>query len=56
MIDRLMALLAFAMLAGFLGIMMWHVRRWDLGIVIGVTLLLAAYDLMTTRRGNRPKR
>ncbi len=50
MINRLMALLAFVFLAGFLAIMVWHVRRWDLGIVIGATLLLAGVDLFLGSR------
>lgn len=45
MLDRIIALLAFLVLAGFLGILAWYVPRLDLGLVIGATLLLAAYDL-----------
>jgi hypothetical protein len=40
-----MRLLAFAVLVAFLGILVWFVPRLDLGAVIAVVLLLAAYDL-----------
>lgn len=56
MINRLMALVAFTIFLGFLGIMMWHVRRWDLGIVIGLTVLLAGYDLFQGSRSNNRNR
>lgn len=42
--DRLMAVFAFAVLVGFLGILVLYVPRIDLGVVIGVTLLFIAYD------------
>ncbi|MDZ4094161.1 MAG: hypothetical protein U1D35_04530 [Paracoccaceae bacterium] len=45
MINRLMAGLAFAVFLAFLGILLWFVPRLDLGIVIGLTVLLAGYDL-----------
>ncbi len=44
MSDRIMAMLAFALLAGFLGILVWYVPRLDLGIVVAVTLALVAWD------------
>ena len=42
--DRLMGFLAFAVLAGFLGILIWYVPRLDLGTVIVLTLLFVAWD------------
>ncbi|MFN3972383.1 MAG: hypothetical protein ACK4GO_10130 [Gemmobacter sp.] len=42
--NRLFAVLAILTMAGFLGILLWHVPRLDLSIVAGVTFLLAAYD------------
>lgn len=42
---RTFALLAFAVLTAFLGILLWEVPRLDLGMVIGATLLLALADL-----------
>lgn len=55
MIYRLMAVLAFAVLAGFLGILLWYVPRLDLGIVIAVTLILAAVDVYLSA-GERDRR
>lgn len=45
MINRAVALLSFAVLAGFLAILLWFVPRWDLGAVILATLLLAGRDV-----------
>ncbi len=45
MINRFVAILAFLMLAGFVGILFWYVPRLDLGAVIAITLILAAIDL-----------
>lgn len=50
MTNLLMAFVAFAVLVGFLGILVIHVPRLDLAVVIGVTVLLAAWDLYTTFR------
>jgi hypothetical protein len=44
MTDRLMQIAAFAVLAGFLGILMLHVPRLDLGSVIVITLGFVAWD------------
>jgi hypothetical protein len=44
MTNRLLAALAFAVLAGFVGILVWYVPRLDLGAVVAVTVLLAGYD------------
>lgn len=49
MTDRAIALFAFAVLAGFLGILIWNVPRLDLGIVILVTLILGGYDFVRRR-------
>ena len=52
MTRTLLFLLAYAVLAGFLGILVWHVPRWDLGLVVAVVLLLTAWDLfLHDRRG-----
>lgn len=50
MTDKLMAAFAFAVLAGFLGILAWWVPRFDLLAVIGATLLLTFYDLFFHER------
>lgn len=46
MTDRLMALLAFVILCGFLGILIWHVQRLDLAIVVIACALFAGYDML----------
>jgi len=43
--DRPMRVLAFAALTLFLGILVYRVARLDLGTLVLVTLLFAAYDL-----------
>ena len=48
--NNLMALFAFAVLLGFLGILLWHVPRLDLIGVVSVTVALAGWDLITTLR------
>ena len=45
MTDRLMAIFAFGIFTGFLGILAWKVPSADLVIVIALTLGLAAYDI-----------
>ena len=56
MIRTLLFILAFAVLCGFLGILVWHVPRWDLGLVVTVVLLLTAWDLFVhDRRGGHER-
>ena len=55
MTDLIGKLAAFALLAGFLGILVWKVPRLDLGAVVAITLLLAAYDFFLADR-TRPGR
>ena len=55
MLDRLLSIIALAALLGFLGILAWKVPRLDLGLVIAITVLLVAYDLIIhSRRKARP--
>ncbi|MFN3721559.1 MAG: hypothetical protein ACK4VZ_00825 [Paracoccaceae bacterium] len=51
--NNLMALVAFGVMLGFLGILLWHVPRLDLICVVGVTVLLAGWDLLQNLRGKR---
>ncbi|MBP1853520.1 hypothetical protein [Rhizobium halophytocola] len=44
--NRVLALLAFLVLAVFLGLLFWRVPRVDLGIFFVATLAAAAYDLL----------
>ncbi|WP_171060743.1 hypothetical protein [Poseidonocella sp. HB161398] len=48
--NRIMALIAFATLAGFLGILVWHVPHWDLIAVTAIVILLAARDFIASAR------
>ncbi|MFN7101169.1 MAG: hypothetical protein ACK4N1_00950 [Pseudorhizobium sp.] len=45
MSDRILALFAFLVLCGFLGILLWEVPRLDLTILVAGSLALAAFDL-----------
>ncbi|MFN4154938.1 MAG: hypothetical protein ACK4HF_09805 [Paracoccaceae bacterium] len=51
--NNAMALFAFAVLLGFLGILLWHVPRWDLIGVVSVTVALAGWDLIRNLRDKR---
>lgn len=48
-----MALGAFTVLLIFLGILVWHVPRLDLGAIVLLTLLLAAADIAQLMRSHR---
>lgn len=48
--NKLMALLGFAVLTGFLGILLWFVPRVDLGAVIVITIALCGYDFLTSAK------
>jgi hypothetical protein len=50
--NNALALFAFAILLVFLGILVWSVPRLDLMFVVGLTLLLAGWDLVQTLKGN----
>jgi hypothetical protein len=51
MSDRIMAFLAFAILTGFLAILVWYVPRLDLGAVIAITVVLAGWDFFGPKKG-----
>ncbi|WP_172331513.1 hypothetical protein [Mangrovicoccus sp. HB161399] len=51
--NKIMALIAFATLAAFLGILVWHVPHWDLIAVTAAVVLLAARDFLTSARDGR---
>lgn len=46
MFDRLLAVIAYAFLVGFLGILLFKVPRVDLTVLIGITLALAGWDML----------
>jgi|TARA_R100001244_G_scaffold125169_1_gene95141 uncharacterized membrane protein YccC len=46
--NRILALFAFVVIAGFLGILAYSVPSPDLLVVLGLTVLLVAYDFATS--------
>ncbi len=56
MADRLMALIAVATLAIFLGILVWKVPSPDLIIVVAITMALAIWDLVIGSGRNLTRR
>lgn len=54
-IERVLAILAFAILCAFLGILIQRIPRLDISLVVIATLLLCGYDLFVHRtNGRRP--
>lgn len=53
--GKLLALFAFAVFVAYLGVVAVRVPRLDLHIVLGLTVLLAVYDLWT-EIGRRKRR
>ncbi|WP_202913237.1 hypothetical protein [Acuticoccus sediminis] len=49
MLERTLSVVAFAVLCGFLFILIWFVPRLDLGLVLAVTVLLCGYDILIHR-------
>lgn len=49
--NNLLALIAFALFLGFLGILVVEVPRLDLFGVVAVSVALAAWDLVRSLRG-----
>lgn len=52
--DRILALVALACVAAFLGVLLYFVRRLDLGIVLVAVVLMIAYDFYR-QIGPRPR-
>ena len=52
-LDQAMALLAYIVFFGFLGILFGYVTRWDLGIMVGITLALAGWDFWHMATGRQ---
>jgi hypothetical protein len=48
--NRFLALFAFAIFLGFLGILALEVGEWDLKAVIALTIVLVAYDFITSSK------
>lgn len=51
--ERILTILAFLVLCGFLGVLILKLPRLDLGIVIGITVVMAFYDLFVHKRPSR---
>jgi hypothetical protein len=56
MSDRLMQIVAVLVVAGFLGIVLMHVPRLDLGAVIVITLAAMIYDFFLAPSSGRDHR
>ena len=53
MIDKLLAVISMACLAGFIGILVYFVGEVDLGIVCVLVVLMAFYDFFFHNRRRR---
>lgn len=53
--NRILALFAFLVFAGFVGILAFEVPSPDLVIVIVFTTLLVAYDFITSSGNDEPR-
>ncbi len=51
--ERILTIIAFLVLCGFLGVLVYKLPRLDLIVVIGVTALMAFYDLFIHTRASR---
>lgn len=48
--ERILTIIAFAVLCGFLGVLVYKLPRLDLGAVVGLTVVMAFYDLFIHKR------
>lgn len=48
--ERFLTIIAFLTLCGFLGVLIYKLPRLDLGIVIGIAVAMAFYDLFIHKR------
>ena len=48
--NKALAIFALTVLIAFLGILLWRVPRLDLGLVIVIVSLMAAYDFLVYRQ------
>lgn len=53
LLNRAMALLSFVILVGFLGILIGYVTRWDLAIMVVITVGLAGWDTWHVAMGHK---
>ncbi|KZB69969.1 MULTISPECIES: hypothetical protein [Thalassospira] len=52
LLNRVMALLAFVILVGFVGILVAYVPRWDLAIMVSICIGLAGWDIWRVAMGH----
>jgi uncharacterized membrane protein len=52
LLNRAMALVAFVFLTATIVTLVIYVPRWDLGIVVGLTLFLAGWDMWHVAMGH----
>lgn len=53
LLNRAMALLAFAVLVGFVGILVGYVTRFDLALIVALTVGLAGWDMWHVAMGHK---
>tara|TARA_R110002020_G_scaffold385252_2_gene596207 strand:- start:3759 stop:3917 length:159 start_codon:yes stop_codon:yes gene_type:complete len=51
--QRILTIIAFLVFCGFLGVLVFKLPRIDLGLVVGITVLMAFYDLFIHQRPAR---
>lgn len=51
--ERILTIIAFIILCGFLGVLVYKLPRLDLCLVVGVTAAMAFYDLFIHKRPSR---
>jgi len=50
MLDRVLAIFAFIMLCGFLGILVFELGRLDIAVIAAITLGLAGWDVLGRKK------
>ncbi|AXO16039.1 MULTISPECIES: hypothetical protein [Thalassospira] len=53
LLNRAMALLSFAVLVGFVGILVGYVTRFDLALIVALTVGLAGWDMWHVAMGHK---
>ena len=53
LLNRAMGLLAFVVLIGFVGILVGYVTRWDLEVMVAITVGLAGWDIWHVAMGHK---
>ena len=53
LLNRAMALLSFAVLVGFVGILVGYVTRFDLALIVALTVGLAGGDMWHVAMGHK---